>query len=1042
MIKSTLFIKMLHRHISTCRHFIIRHHKYAWVFTAFAIVIVGGVYFKKEFISATTANTFTQSSWTGGLTGGTATHTTSQSNWAEYSATSSGMNVGATMSLSLNSFYFTDDGATSTTSTLAVSGGTFSAGTNESTAVTGSGEGASVELLNTVSTVNTLVVAGGGSGSRNGSGGGGAGGYRANATFAVTPQAYTITVGAGAAGAASDGAVGNNGGASTFDTITSIGGGGGGHGGNGLSGGSGGGSGYHSSAVGGDGTGGQGNNGGHSASANGAPDYPGGGGGGSSAVGGNASSATGGVGGAGTYNSISGASVAYAGGGAGGGPSNSAGGVGGGGAGSSYLNANNTAGEANTGGGGGSGGSTKAGGSGIVIISFPTDGSTGVSTSSTGGDITTFGGNQIHTFLLAQTGTNFTMVAAAGSTSGTFTSAVINLGTKATSTTLTSSSTVHASTTLTIDIRGGNIASTTDNSNPWTSWQASGASGSNGGGSNIPQGYQYIQYRANLTTEDTAVTPTLDSVTINYNQYALGDLTSSVYNTSATTTLISKIAWTATGTSTDETIKFQVRSSPNGTNEWSNWCGYVDCSGDTYFDNTKNGVALEGGHTLNSGGNDRYLQYKVFLTSGGALTPILTGVTVTYSFDSTPPVITRIGGNISIYVGTAYTEAGVSATDTTDGNVAVVTEGSVDTATIGIYTITYTATDAAGNTATSTRTVTVLAVPVSAQLLTDNTTVSTDTPQILVGSNNTATSTITIPDSVTNATINVAALTTSTDTSTTATLLGAIVVNAVTSIGSVSMEIPAGITITAASSTWDGTINDPQVRPNSSVTAIPDSGKIATVFSVIEVGYGDIKLTFNKAVRLVFVGQAGKDAGYSRSGVFTKIGTTCSADTQTAGNALPTEGDCKRSVGSDLIVWTKHFTNFVTYTQIASAQSTVTSSSGSYMVQHIPAPVSVVHDQKPAPAQTPKSVVPKPTLAPNPVPTIIAPPTVEPVPDTIVEPILEPVLTPEPTPVSEIKQSLMNKVISNIMSAITSTVSTAIEYIGSIWESIKGWFVR
>jgi len=49
--------------------------------------------------------------------------------------------------------------------------------------------------------------------------------------------------------------------------------------------------------------------------------------------------------------------------------------------------------------GGYAGGATGGnGGSGIVVISFPEDGSTGVSTSSTGGTITSSGGNQIHTF--------------------------------------------------------------------------------------------------------------------------------------------------------------------------------------------------------------------------------------------------------------------------------------------------------------------------------------------------------------------------------------------------------------------------------------------------------------------------------------------------------------------------------------------------------------------------------------------------------------------------------------------------------------------
>ena len=67
------------------------------------------------------------------------------------------------------------------------------------------------------------------------------------------------------------------------------------------------------------------------------------------------------------------------------------------------------------GGGGGGGGSDAfaaggTGGDGVVIIAFPTDGSTGVSTSSTGGTITTVGGYQIHTFTTSGT---WTMVAAA-----------------------------------------------------------------------------------------------------------------------------------------------------------------------------------------------------------------------------------------------------------------------------------------------------------------------------------------------------------------------------------------------------------------------------------------------------------------------------------------------------------------------------------------------------------------------------------------------------------------------------------------------------
>lgn len=77
--------------------------------------------------------------------------------------------------------------------------------------------------------------------------------------------------------------------------------------------------------------------------------------------------------------------------------------------------------------------------------------------------------------------------------------------------------------------------------------------------------------------------------------------------------------------------------------------------------------------------------------------------------DSTPPVITVIGDNpTSVIVGFSYTDAGATAVDDTDGNIAVVTSGTVSTDTIGSYTLTYTATDSAGNTATATRTVNVI----------------------------------------------------------------------------------------------------------------------------------------------------------------------------------------------------------------------------------------------------------------------------------------------------------------------------------------------
>jgi endoglucanase Acf2 len=73
--------------------------------------------------------------------------------------------------------------------------------------------------------------------------------------------------------------------------------------------------------------------------------------------------------------------------------------------------------------------------------------------------------------------------------------------------------------------------------------------------------------------------------------------------------------------------------------------------------------------------------------------------------DRTAPVITVAGAStINHELGTAYVDPGATATDAVDGPVSVVTTGSVGTD-AGTYTLTYTATDRAGNTATATRTV-------------------------------------------------------------------------------------------------------------------------------------------------------------------------------------------------------------------------------------------------------------------------------------------------------------------------------------------------
>jgi len=75
--------------------------------------------------------------------------------------------------------------------------------------------------------------------------------------------------------------------------------------------------------------------------------------------------------------------------------------------------------------------------------------------------------------------------------------------------------------------------------------------------------------------------------------------------------------------------------------------------------------------------------------------------------DVSAPIISLVGSSsVHHEQGTTYIDAGASATDDVDGSVTVNTSGAVGES-AGIYTLTYTAQDATGNTATLTRTVTV-----------------------------------------------------------------------------------------------------------------------------------------------------------------------------------------------------------------------------------------------------------------------------------------------------------------------------------------------
>jgi hypothetical protein len=87
-----------------------------------------------------------------------------------------------------------------------------------------------------------------------------------------------------------------------------------------------------------------------------------------------------------------------------------------------------------------------------------------------------------------------------------------------------------------------------------------------------------------------------------------------------------------------------------------------------------------------------------------------------------------------------------------------------------------------------------------------------------------------------------------------------------------------------------------------------------TNVSGVEIGFSGIKLSFDKAVKITLSGQTGKKVSYTRDNVnFISITNICSSNSQTYADTLIADSECKYDTGTDMIIWTKHFTTFVSY---------------------------------------------------------------------------------------------------------------------------------
>ncbi len=318
--------------------------------------------------------------------------------------------------------------------------------------------------------------------------------------------------------------------------------------------------------------------------------------------------------------------------------------------------------------------------------------------------------------------------------------------------------------------------------------------------------------------------------------------------------------------------------------------------------------------------------------------PLSTTKAITaFSFSSGTGVINESSHTITVNVPNGTDVTALVATFTTTGagvSISEISQVSATTADDFTTSKTYRVTAANGTAQDYIVTVTILE---ATQISPDNSgaaTVDSTTPQVVI-TNPTQAVDVTIESGTTNPTIDVSSFI----TGGTGTLPEINITSA-----NANVTIPASTVVTSADITWNGIIAAPTV---TTVTLPETSGETKTLSTAIEVGFTGAKLSFDKAVRILLPGQAGKRAGYIRTGIdFTEITSTCIADNQATGNALVVDGDCKIDVGSDLVIWTKHFTTFATYTQTTVSPAPATGGGGASAYSLLSADVQRVDANK------------------------------------------------------------------------------------------------
>lgn len=172
---------------------------------------------------------------------------------------------------------------------------------------------------------------------------------------------------------------------------------------------------------------------------------------------------------------------------------------------------------------------------------------------------------------------------------------------------------------------------------------------------------------------------------------------------------------------------------------------------------------------------------------------------------------------------------------------------------------------------------------------------------------------ITIPQSITNASLNFLSLLQNGDTNTIA-ILPAIKLNISKNglITPLQITTVLGAKITTPTA-WDGIIKITEINSDESTKLNTFGDK--NIITSIALGDGFI-LNSDQAIRILIPSSNSKKVGYLSGDNFTEITKTCSDDTQTTNNLLSNNEYCKININSDLVVWMKNFSNLIVYSPV------------------------------------------------------------------------------------------------------------------------------